>query len=108
MNKIYKVPIIYALLGLCTGKPGIPTAYFHGMHDDCKNNEGMVEVLSHDLEAPVHCIEVGDGIETSIIKQFIVQAQMACESLLQHPAFQVEEINVIGFSQGGLIARYIA
>ena len=33
---------------------------------------------------------------------------MACESLLENPRFQTEEINVIGFSQGGLIARYIA
>jgi hypothetical protein len=66
MHKV--APIIYIMMGLCFSKQGIPTAYFHGMHDDCKNNEGMVEVLANDLEAPVVCIEVGDGIETSIIK----------------------------------------
>jgi hypothetical protein len=70
MNKL--APILYVMMGLCLSKPGIPTAYFHGMHDDCNNNRNMVEVLSRDLEAPVHCIEVGDGIETSIIKQFMV------------------------------------
>ena len=33
---------------------------------------------------------------------------MACESLMNNPVFQVDEINVIGFSMGGLIARFIA
>lgn len=33
---------------------------------------------------------------------------MACDSLMANPTFQAEEINVIGFSMGGLIARYIA
>ena len=51
---------------------------------------------------------MGDGIETSIIKSFKAQAEMACDTLINHPEFQTEEINVIGFSQGGLIARYIA
>ena len=33
---------------------------------------------------------------------------MACDNILKHPTFKdEEEINVIGFSQGGLIARYI-
>lgn len=43
-----------------------------------------------------------------MITQFKKQAELACKSLLSSPTFQVEEINVIGFSQGGLIARYIA
>lgn len=33
---------------------------------------------------------------------------MACDALLSNPNFDAEEINVIGFSQGGLIARFIA
>ena len=86
----------------------VPTAYFHGMHDDCQNNLHLTQVLSEDLGAPVECIEVGNGIETSMIMQFKKQAEIACQNLLNNPVFQVDEVNVIGFSQGGLIARYIA
>ena len=76
------------LLALGPVMAAVPTAYFHGMHDDCKNNLHLTQVLSEDLGAPVECIEVGDGIETSMIKQFNKQAQMACEALLANPTFQ--------------------
>ena len=33
---------------------------------------------------------------------------MACETLMANPMFEADEINVIGFSMGGLIARFIA
>jgi triacylglycerol esterase/lipase EstA (alpha/beta hydrolase family) len=86
----------------------VPTAFFHGTHDNCDNNRFLTEVLSKDLEAPVECIEIGNGIENSINTPVATLAIMACETLMSNPTFQVDEINVIGFSMGGLIARFIA
>ena len=60
----------FMLLALGQASAVVPTAYFHGMHDDCKNNEVLTQVMSEDLGAPVECIEIGNGIETSMIMQF--------------------------------------
>jgi hypothetical protein len=58
------------LLALGHSFAAVPTAYFHGMHDNCKNNLLLTQVLSEDLESPVECIEVGSGIQTSMMMQF--------------------------------------
>jgi palmitoyl-protein thioesterase len=46
------------------------------------------------------------GSVTSIFENFETQAESACQSVLSNPLFQ-GEFNVLGLSQGGLIARYI-
>ena len=58
------------LLALGHSFAAVPTAYFHGMHDNCTNNFVLTQVLSDDLQSPVECIEVGNGIQTSMMMQF--------------------------------------
>ena len=91
----------------------VPTAVFHGFGDEC-NFPGMYEFtweLQDGTGAHVECIEIGgDGIGegslTSVFSSFKWQAEQACASIKANPNFQ-GEFNVVGLSQGGLIARSI-
>ena len=56
--------------------------------------------------AYAHCVEVGNGSETSIFGNFQHQADMACQAIQANENFQ-GEFNVMGLSQGSLLARYI-
>uniref|UniRef100_A0A7S3MKV0 Palmitoyl-protein thioesterase 1 n=1 Tax=Favella ehrenbergii TaxID=182087 RepID=A0A7S3MKV0_9SPIT len=53
------------------------------------------------------CLEVGNGSITSLTDNFMDQAEKACNKLLADENFAVDEINVMGLSQGALLARYI-
>ena len=94
-------------------KKGIPTAVFHGFGDEC-NFPGMWEFtweLSQGTGAYAECVEIGgDGIGegslTSIFSSFKWQAEQACEKVKANKHFQ-GEFNVVGLSQGGLLARSI-
>jgi len=78
------------------------------MHDNCDNNKLLVDLLKKGTNEHVECLEIGNGVNTSIWTKFDNQAKRVCEKLKAHPKFQTDEINVMGFSQGGLIARSIA
>ena len=87
----------------------LPTAVFHGMGDQCIN-PGMHDFtreLGKQTGAYARCVEVGAGAATSLFKNFQRQAEMDCEAVLADENFQ-GEFNVLGLSQGALIARYIA
>ena len=54
------------------------------------------------------CVEIGDGADTSIFENFETQAEEACSKVKANPKFNQGKFNVLGLSQGGLIARYVA
>jgi len=85
----------------------IPNAIFHGLGDNCKDNK---KGLAHSLEVYTGqysaCIQIGSGTISSIIMNFEKQAEIACEEINSDINFQ-SEFNVIGLSQGALLARYI-
>ena len=81
---------------------------FHGLNDNCTNNINLKEIVQRVTGAPAICIEIGTGVETTWNTVFTHQAQEACEKVIAHSLLSTApEINVIGFSQGGLLARYI-
>jgi triacylglycerol esterase/lipase EstA (alpha/beta hydrolase family) len=53
------------------------------------------------------CIPVGNGKDDSENVDILTQAKDACEKIKSNPIYNHGPFNVIGFSQGGLIARYI-
>lgn len=53
------------------------------------------------------CVEIGNGADSSILMKFEKQVEHACKSINNDPNFQNQTINVLGLSQGGLIARGI-
>lgn len=88
------------------GDAGVPTAMFHGFGDACANSgmKQIDQVIADGMGAPVHCIEVGTSGE--VIGNFETIAKNSCEQVAANPDFQ-GEFNVVGLSQGGLLARYI-
>ena len=50
---------------------GVPTVVFHGMRDNCDNNRKLIEVLNEGTGELVDCIEIGDGINTSVWTKFL-------------------------------------
>ena len=88
---------------------GVPTAMFHGFGDFCLQPGDIQfnEMLRSGTGAAVKCIEVGIPMVGSIIGNFEQIAQESCKKIANDKTFH-GEFNVIGLSQGGLLARYIA
>jgi len=87
----------------------IPTAIFHGLGDACiyPGMHHFSKEIKNQTGSYAKCVEVGNGSLTSIKDNFQDQADKACQALLADEEFAVEEINVMGLSQGALLARYI-
>ena len=62
---------------------------------------------SIDNSAVVKCVEIGDGKITSMFERMRWQADTICHKLHTDPDYAGKEINLIGISQGGLIARTV-
>ena len=89
----------------------IPTAIFHGLGDACiyPGMHSFTKKIGEGTGDYAKCVEVGNGSLTSIFENFEKQAEKGCANLLTHEEFtSATEINVVGLSQGALIARYIA
>jgi palmitoyl-protein thioesterase len=87
----------------------VPTALFHGLGDMCLNP--TYSVIGNKIEkvtgGKTHCIEVGIPSLGELLNNFQHVAEKSCAEIRANPVFH-GEFNVIGFSQGGLLARYIA
>jgi hypothetical protein len=68
--------------------------------------KNFAEDINLETGAYSKCIEVGNGAETSFLMDFEKQAQLACDGIITDGHFN-EEFNVVGLSQGALLARYI-
>ena len=87
---------------------GVPTAMFHGLGDACIN-PGDIQIdriMAKGTGAKVHCIEVGIPSLGEVFNNFEYVAEQSCKKVAENPDFQ-GEFNVVGLSQGGLLARYI-
>jgi len=88
---------------------GLPTAMFHGLGDACiMPGDGQFDgMIKKGTGAYVRCIEVGLPSLGEVINNFESVAQKSCAKVAADKNFH-GEFNVIGLSQGGLLARYIA
>ena len=100
--------ILISLLIITTTYCTYPIAIFHGIGDncECRNKTNFIPLLKKDINTHIECIEVGNGFWTSIIENFETQAKLGCENIKKNPHFQ-NKFNLIGISQGVLLARYI-
>ena len=88
----------------------IPTAIFHGLGDSClyPGMHSFSKKIAKDTNDYAKCLEVGNGSITSMTDNFMDQAEKACTKLQADETFaNADEINVMGLSQGALLARYI-
>ena len=85
-----------------------PIAIFHGIVDSCKSNKNkqLVNDLSQDLGVYVECVEVLGGYWDSVLKPLSKQFDAACAAINANEHFQ-GKFDIIGFSQGTVISRYI-
>lgn len=87
---------------------GVPIAVFHGLGDFCRD-PGMKQFakkLGAGTDSYSICVESG-AVTSSFLHTFDAQSTKACDTIKADPNFQ-GEFYVVGLSQGGLIARYIA
>jgi palmitoyl-protein thioesterase len=78
-----------------------PVAYFYGLGGSCSNSNEFLKTLADESLRDIICIDYGsteDSLE--------VQCERACRSINQNIKFD-DEFDIVGFSQGGLIGRYI-
>jgi hypothetical protein len=68
--------------------------------------KNFAEDINIETGAYSRCVEVGNGSETSVLMNFEKQAELACDAIISDGHFD-GEFNVVGLSQGGLLARYI-
>ena len=103
-----KTASIATLIAIIEAKKALPTAVFHGLGDQCVNPgmHNFARELGMQTGSYSHCVEVGNGTETSFFGNFHKQGQMACDAILANENFQ-GDFNVVGLSQGSLLARYI-
>jgi palmitoyl-protein thioesterase len=87
-----------------------PTVIFHGIGQQCSEEllANLVEEINLGTNSHTECIEIGNGARTSVASSVNSQAEEACQKILEHPVFSQQEFNIVGLSQGSLIARYIA
>lgn len=87
---------------------GIPLAIFHGLGDDCKfpGMHSFVKHFNETLGVYTKCIEVGNGSEDSWLESMSKQAAQACAEIKADPHL-ANGYNVLGLSQGGLLARSV-
>lgn len=88
---------------------GVPTAVFHGMGDACIYG-GMRQIdamIQKGTGAYVKCIEVGLPTVGELFGNFETIAESSCAQVAADENF-AGEFNVMGLSQGGLLARYMA
>lgn len=86
-----------------------PIAIFHGFGQSCLDTRIVnfkKYLISRLSNKKIKCIEIGDGITSSIYVKLALQAQIACNIIKNDPDFK-GKFTVIGFSMGGLIARSI-
>jgi len=104
-----KFTSILALVGAASATV-YPTVLFHGFGDQC-SNAGMASFtkeVAAQTGAYAECIEIGDGASSSIFEDFEDQAHEACTKVKANPHFANTKFNVVGLSQGSLLARYVA
>lgn len=83
-----------------------PIVVFHGIRDSCTGVQSFTNQLASQLNVYVECIETGEG-EYSWLYSIPTQLNTACEAIKANPNFFGKDIDVVGLSQGNLIARGI-
>ena len=96
----------------------LPTLIYHGCNDHCRVGYivNLREVIrqvgqSEGVDLYTDCIQVPHNVPggnekiASVYTSMVDQAATYCEAVKAHPVFGQSDFNIIGFSQGGLMAR---
>ena len=100
---------IIAALAASEAMAVAPVVVLHGVGDNCPGAQYYVDAIANsiDHQAVVKCVEIGNGTISSMFTRMKWQASIVCHKLHNDPDFAGKEINIVGLSQGGLIARTV-
>jgi len=80
-----------------------PIVLLHGVASNSDNTQELADWLSTTFNRDVYNIEVGDGIDTSLMPMKL-QLNLVCNVIYANPEL-MNGFDFIGMSQGGLLAR---
>ena len=82
--------------------------HLHGVGDECNKSTvvTLIQILSQSLNVHAECIGSVDGL-ASWFTPMKTQLATACANLKSNPNFAGKDIDIVGLSQGNLIARGI-
>lgn len=85
----------------------IPVVVVHGLSETCEWRQHLADYISSKINQPAFCIETGGGNE-DYFTSIKVQAEKGCKLLQENEVIKSSKyFDIVGLSQGGLIARYI-
>ncbi|XP_019461080.1 PREDICTED: palmitoyl-protein thioesterase 1-like isoform X1 [Lupinus angustifolius] len=100
--------LVFFFIAFITVAQSLPFVVLHGIGDKCKH-QGIyhfIELLSDWSESQGYCIEIGNGSWDSWTMPLTKQTAIACEQIKKISDLR-QGYNIVGFSQGNLIARGI-
>ena len=99
-------PIFGLLLVLSKPLPvtPLPVVLLHGIDSSSEQLQPFSDWISDTFAVPVFNIEIGNGVKTSLYSPLTLQVDALCQTISQIEELE-EGFNLIGMSQGGLIAR---
>ncbi len=74
-----------SLLLLSLAYSAYPTVVFHGINDNCPNQQRFVDVIEQGINAYVTCKETGADLHSILGNSITAQAELACELVKQDP-----------------------
>ncbi|CAH8277961.1 unnamed protein product [Arabidopsis lyrata] len=84
----------------------VPFIMLHGIASHCSDatNANFTQLLTNLSGSPGFCVEIGNGVVTSLFLPLTQQAEIACENVKQMKELS-QGYNIVGRSQGNLVAR---
>ncbi|XP_019088828.1 PREDICTED: palmitoyl-protein thioesterase 1-like [Camelina sativa] len=100
------VAVVVAFLAMVDVSVSVPFIMLHGIIAGCSDNTNAnFTLLLHNLSgSPGFCVEIGNGVFTSMFMPLAHQAEIACEKVKQMKELS-KGYNIVARSQGNLVAR---
>ncbi|XP_019097712.1 PREDICTED: palmitoyl-protein thioesterase 3-like isoform X1 [Camelina sativa] len=100
------VAVVVAFLAMVDVSVSVPFIMLHGIIAGCSDKiNANFTLLLHNLSgSPGFCVEIGNGVFTSMFMPLAHQAEIACEKVKQMKELS-KGYNIVARSQGNMVAR---
>ncbi|XP_019095698.1 PREDICTED: palmitoyl-protein thioesterase 1-like isoform X2 [Camelina sativa] len=100
------VAVVVAFLAMVHVSVSVPFIMLHGITAECSDdtNANFTQFLINLSGSPGYCVEIGNGVLTSMFTPLAHQAEIACEKVKQMKELS-QGYNIVARSQGNMVAR---